>query len=246
MTRNKRITIPLEVWERTDLGWAEKILFAEIASYTSRGRECCLTTSQIATFLAVKERRAQMILASLVNNGLVIVENFDGRCRKLRPCGAQNCAPAVHKTAPLRCTKLHQTNIISSDIDISSDIKEKIYKKENGYNFRGELLSLGVSTEAADDWLKVRKTKRATNTRIALEAIAKEIRKSGKPADYCIRTAVVNSWAGFRAEWLENAERRTAPAPKRENYVEAGMRVADELLGTNYMEQLNTHRNGRQ
>ena len=235
--KNKILRIPVEVWDRTDLGWAEKILFAEIASYASRGRECWLTNQQIAGLLQCSLTQARTALYKLIYVNLVTVEAWDGRRRKLTGRLPENSTAECRKSGRQTAGKSAQTIIISSDIDISSDIKEN-YIKEKKFDFLRALVSIGVAKATAEDWLAVRKTKRATNTRIAFEAIAKEIRKSGKPADDCIRCAVVHSWAGFRAAWLENKQADSTTTDRRENYVEAGLRAADALLGTNYIEQL--------
>ena len=60
----------------------------------------------------------------------------------------------------------------------------------------------------ARDWLAVRKTKRATNTKTAFERIKAEIAKSGRSADECIRTAAEKSWQGFQADWMPRVPER--------------------------------------
>ena len=92
---------------------------------------------------------------------------------------------------------LKESNTKKKDISIS---KEK-------FNFLNSLIGIGVSREAAEDWLQVRKTKRATNTRIAFERVAREIAKSGRSADECIRFSVEHSYSGFEAGWLPVGER---------------------------------------
>lgn len=71
------------------------------------------------------------------------------------------------------------------------------------FDFRAALLSLGVTAEVADAWLKIRHNKRASNTKIAFDGVAREIAKTGASADECIRMAVELSWQGFRADWYE-------------------------------------------
>lgn len=70
------------------------------------------------------------------------------------------------------------------------------------FDFLDALKSIGVSESVARDWLAVRKTKRATNTKTAFERIKAEIAKSGRSADECIRTAAEKSWQGFQADWM--------------------------------------------
>ena len=85
--------------------------------------------------------------------------------------------------------------------------KKDISISKEKFNFLNSLIGIGVSREAAEDWLQVRKTKRATNTRIAFERVAREIAKSGRSADECIRFSVEHSYSGFEAGWLPVGER---------------------------------------
>lgn len=88
--------------------------------------------------------------------------------------------------------------------------KEIENKEEtNGYNniprefdFRSALIGLGVTPETADAWLAVRRKVRATNSKIAFDAVAREIGKTGMPAEDCIRIAAERSWRGFEADWI--------------------------------------------
>lgn len=280
---NKQITVPLAVWDDRSLGWREKILYAEVASYAARGKDCTLTNQQIADLLGCSYRQACRITANLLATGFVTRTAFDGRCQKWQISIDKNDKADLTKMARQHCQKCQgrldknvnpiPISILSSDIVISSDkdnnnlstrdnistrdnnisrdIKKEINKKESTphFDFGKALRSLGISKETADAWMQVRKTKRSTNTKIAFDAVAAEIAKSGASAEDCIRFAVVQSWSGFRASWYtkaiaeQDAAQRPAGQPRRENYVEAGLRVADELLGTNYSQQL--HRNGQ-
>lgn len=95
--------------------------------------------------------------------------------------------------------------------------------KTSPFNFREALISIGVTADVADAWIAVRKTKRATNTKVAFEGAMREIEKAGASADDCIRAAVEQSWSGFRADWyarLQTPLTPTAPAPSRYETVE--------------------------
>lgn len=100
-------------------------------------------------------------------------------------------------------------NTIENQVLIESNTKRKkdISISKEKFNFLNSLIGIGVSREAAEDWLQVRKTKRATNTRIAFERVAREIAKSGRSADECIRFSVEHSYSGFEAGWLPVGER---------------------------------------
>lgn len=147
---------------------------------------------------------------------------------------------------------------------ISIDIKENIETKNkntedisippypptksSAFSLRSALIAAGVSADVADAWLAVRKAKRAVNTEVAWRAIEREISRSGRSANDCIRFAVERSWAGFKADWLnEESTKRptpTAPSHVKGNYVLNGMRILDSLQGTNYYEQYMATKNG--
>lgn len=93
-------------------------------------------------------------------------------------------------------------------------IENKVHSKSNtenispspSFDFLKSLKALGVSDQLARDWMAVRKTKRATNTRTAFDRLKAEFDKSGHPAEDCVRLAVENSWSGFKAGWMAREE----------------------------------------
>ena len=64
---------------------------------------------------------------------------------------------------------------------------------------------MGVDSNLADEWLKVRKHKKRINTRTAFLKIWREIKKTDLTANDCIKAAIEHSWGGFEAEWLTNS-----------------------------------------
>lgn len=112
--------------------------------------------------------------------------------------------------------KIDDANAMRTQCD-GNAIKERKRKerKENKttvfvFDFFKSLLDLGVDEKIAKDWMLVRKNKKAANTETAFNAIAKEITISGLTANECIEIAVVRSWQGFKAEWL-NDKKPTQP-----------------------------------
>lgn len=90
----------------------------------------------------------------------------------------------------------------------TENITENENENKNGvqkkFNAKDALLKMGVDSNLADEWLKVRKNKRCTNTRTSFLQIWREIKKTELTAQDCIRIAIENSWAGFKADWLTN------------------------------------------
>lgn len=83
------------------------------------------------------------------------------------------------------------------DIDIENEYNIK------KFSFLKELLSIGVERNIAEEWIKVRRNKKLTQTETAFRKTKKEIEKSGLSANDCITLCVEHSWGGFNAEWVE-------------------------------------------
>lgn len=79
--------------------------------------------------------------------------------------------------------------------------------RKGRFNPLAYLLAAGVSESTARDWLDLRKQKRATPTKTALEGIQAEATKAGLAMEDALRIACANGWQGFRADWLERQGR---------------------------------------
>jgi hypothetical protein len=88
--------------------------------------------------------------------------------------------------------------------NVNNNVNVNVNEKENKFSFRSALLSLGVDSVLVDEWLKVRKAKKAVNTETAFKALVREIEKSKLTANECIKISVEKSWSGFNSEWVDN------------------------------------------
>lgn len=68
------------------------------------------------------------------------------------------------------------------------------------------LVGAGVEPQIAADWLVVRKTKKAAVTQTAIDGIVREAAKASLSLNDALRICCDNSWAGFKAVWLENQQ----------------------------------------
>lgn len=64
----------------------------------------------------------------------------------------------------------------------------------------------GLSAQEAADYLKARKDKRLPLTATAWGGVVAEAEKAGLSPAEAVRLAALNSWAGFKASWLERQE----------------------------------------
>lgn len=79
-----------------------------------------------------------------------------------------------------------------------------------------DLVAEGVQQQHAEDWLTVRKAKRAPLTRAAWDDVKAEAVKAAIAPAEAVRIAASSSWQGFKASWLapvKNASVSTARQP---------------------------------
>lgn len=216
----KGIWIPIEIWEADDLTWNEKILLMEIDSFTSKGKDCFISDEYIAEMLKIGIRSASTMVSNLIRLGYIRKTKFDGRKRYLE----STLAEQLCKNCRADLQNLQTTN---NNILINSSLQKNIDNKRIRFDFKKALIDIGVSPEVAEDWLEVRKAKKAANTETAFKRLKEEISKSGLPANECITIAVARSWQGFQADWITRA---TTDKPKKESVLEHNRKVAEELM----------------
>lgn len=84
--------------------------------------------------------------------------------------------------------------------------KEEEIKLNKKFNFKRSLIDLGVDKNIVEQWLQVRKTKKAVNTEIAFQSIESELKLATLSNNECIKICVEKSWSGFKAEWITNLQ----------------------------------------
>jgi hypothetical protein len=75
-----------------------------------------------------------------------------------------------------------------------------------------ELKVRGVDEQVAQDWLKVRKAKRAPLTQTALNDVIREADKAGLSLNRAVGICCRRSWTGFDASWLKDSDLTPATA----------------------------------
>lgn len=88
---------------------------------------------------------------------------------------------------------------------------------KKSFDFRKSLIEYGFKSELVDDWLKVRKTKKATNTETAFKSFILEIESRECNINDMLKTAVTGSWSGFKHKWVDNLKtQQQLEKPKEE------------------------------
>ena len=217
----------------------ELIVFAVLNQFSLNGNGCFhgnLAALQEMCGIASRQTITD-ILKSLVDKGFINktevtlngVKNISySVCPKIGQ-GVQKMDMGVQKM-DRGCPK--NGHIYNNDINISPT---EINNKSKRFDFKKSLIEIGVSPEVADDWMQVRKTKRASNTETAFKRIKNEIDKSGLSANECITIAVARSWQGFQADWVAN-QQRSRPTG-RMSVLDNNRMVAEELMRMANMEE---------
>lgn len=82
--------------------------------------------------------------------------------------------------------------------------KEK-NKKENKKENPVEELSQEVSMQVFNDFVALRKKKKALLTKTAIDGIKREAQKAGVSLETALKECCERGWVGFKAEWYQNS-----------------------------------------
>lgn len=209
--------ITIQGWMRDDLGLTGSALmvYAIVYGFSQDGESRFSGGHKyIMDWCGCSKCTARRLLQSLTDEGLIeredvgrngqVVQSYRVAPTPLKLIGE---TPRKLIAPPSQIDRGTPRKIDPININIEN-IKENINKNTKAFDFLEALKSIGVSESVARDWLAVRKTKRATNTKTAFERIKAEIAKSGRSADECIRTAAEKSWQGFQADWMPRVPER--------------------------------------
>ena len=72
--------------------------------------------------------------------------------------------------------------------------------------FKKSLINLGADESLVNDWLIVRKNKKASNTETAFNTLVSQIEKSKLDLNTVLKICVDNSWSGFKCSWLDSID----------------------------------------
>lgn len=70
----------------------------------------------------------------------------------------------------------------------------------------GYLMAKGVDEGVAQDWLAMRKARKAQPTKTAIDGVAGEAAKAGISLEDALKISCANGWQGFRADWVRSRE----------------------------------------
>ena len=108
-------------------------------------------------------------------------------------------------------------------------------KTESKFDAREELINNGCSPDIVDDFLVLRKKKKAQITMTAINGLKREAKKAGLTLSDVLEICCTNGWQGFQAEWINRK-----PAQKQslfERNMQAGEEAKRLIFGDNYADE---------
>lgn len=124
---------------------------------------------------------------------------------------------------PTQGGKNTPTEQIQEKEEVKEKVKEQdVQEKKDVFNFRKSLIDSGGDKKLVEDWLKVRKTKKATNTETALEGFINEVLKSKQDINDILKICIERDWKGFKNSWLEkekSSEKKESASQRLQNNV---------------------------
>ncbi len=107
-------------------------------------------------------------------------------------------------------------------------------KKKDSFNFRKALIQENFDPKLVEDWIQVRKTKRAANTETAFKIFLNQIllaeRTKGIDRNELLELTVSRSWQTFKIEYLENLNQNNNAQRQQQTGAEQRRNAEQEIL----------------
>ena len=156
----------------------------------------------------------------LKKDKMILTENLK-KTTRLTVCNYVNYQCNLHdeQTTALRLPydKQTQGDPNKNDKKEKNDNNDKNINSEK-FNFKNSFLDLGVNEEILNDWMEVRKKKKASNTKTAYTKFINQVNLSGITVNECVQICAEKDWKGFEAEWLNNLNYKSNGQKKTTNY----------------------------
>lgn len=202
----KGIFIPAEIWLDKSLSANEKVLYAEIDSFSSNDKACYISNEYIANLLGISETNASKALNSLIKKGYVVVEKFDGRRRYIRAKQKSNDKADLSISTMQDYQKRQDTNTITIKEEENKKDLSFLSKKDDS-DFFASLVSLGISEDVALEWMKLRKKHKATNSSRSFSLVKRAIEEVTKRLNITptnvIEICLARGWYGCQTSYFE-------------------------------------------
>lgn len=148
-------------------------------------------------------------IISINDNDIIVISFLQEQLNEFTNISSQNSKNAKEGWIKRRELKeLSERNATAYNSQSESDAiredkrREEEIKKHNKFDFKKSLLSFGFNSDLVNEWLKIRKSKKLTNSEVAYKDFIKNIELNGNDKNYILEQCVIKSWGGFKSDWL--------------------------------------------
>jgi hypothetical protein len=119
------------------------------------------------------------------------------------------------------------------DTDTDTDTEKEVIPNTKAKQPRAVALSTpsGVSDSVWQDFVKLRKQKKAAITQTALDGIAREAAKAGWLLEDALREVCERGWTGFKSDWVATGRQKVAQASYGERDEQRAEDRANAFMG---------------
>ena len=130
------------------------------------------------------------------------LKKWDTQLQRFSDMGKKSAKKRALNRSQPTLTHVEPTSTVNDNVNVNVNVNDNI-KKENRFNFRKSLVDYGFDENLVNDWITVRKTKKASNTKTAYNGFIKQVELCKMPINEILTECVNRSWGGLKAEWLE-------------------------------------------
>lgn len=171
------------LWKENNIIWCQDFIDSIQDAYIKRKNKCITYEGLISLLISLGVRKLNKSKPVSVNNTQTILEE------------------TISEETISEKTILEETK--ENNILLGKEPKQKPLKSPS-FNFKKKLVEYGFNEKLIDDWLAVRKTKKATNTETAFDSFIREIESRESNINEMLQICVTNSWSGFKYKWVDN------------------------------------------
>ena len=150
-------------------------------------------------------------LFTVIDNDICIdflneqLSEFEDKSERNRQIALDGWRKRRSKTKETKKISERNANAFNSQSERNAIREEEKREEEikDIFSFKTFLQVLGVQEPYLSDWLKVRKTKKASNTESALNGFLTNCKKANMHPNRVVQICAENSWSGFKPEYLQ-------------------------------------------
>jgi hypothetical protein len=93
---------------------------------------------------------------------------------------------------------------VNDNVNVNVNVNDNVKKDINTFDFKKSCIDFGFKSELVNDWLKVRKNKKLTNTETAFKKFINQVELNGQDKNLILEKCIEKSWGGFESDWFKD------------------------------------------